>query len=88
MAYVLIRYISTPAHSACGGRCPGGQGGNGWKSLSVSGFPNAPPRYHQLTRVYTIILETFWSKGQSKLEIPAVAAHHARPNPSIPYHNT
>jgi len=29
----IAYYLSIPAHSVCGGRCPGGQGG---KSISIS----------------------------------------------------
>ena len=37
-----VDFISTPAHSVCGGRCPGGQGGTGWKSLPESGIYKHP----------------------------------------------
>jgi len=37
-----VNFISTPAHSVCGGRCPGGQGGTGWKFLPESGFYKHP----------------------------------------------
>jgi hypothetical protein len=53
-------YLSTPAHSVCGGRCPGGQGGTRWKSLPESGIPKVPPRYHQFTRGVCISIPPFW----------------------------
>ena len=49
-AGVLIIYIGIPAHSVCGGRCPGQQGGTGWRFLPENGILKAPPWCQPFTR--------------------------------------
>jgi hypothetical protein len=50
-------YLSTPAHSLCGGRCPGGQGGNPCQRMDLQ---KLLPGTLNLPGVLAILLGTFW----------------------------
>ena len=54
---LIYMYLSTPAHSACGGRCPGGQGRNPCQKMV---FQKLLPSTINLPGVFAIVLGTFW----------------------------
>ena len=57
MSNLIYMCLSTPPHSICGGRCPGGQGGNPFQKVN---FQKLPSGARNLPGVFAIILGAFW----------------------------